>query len=89
MKHKAPKPISIVVVPVAWVCGHLFGIHHTHGHRIVVGFVVMFVGVIISKAAIMFDGIIIHYVMDAAGYGIHGIGLAPTLEYIISTKLEE
>ena len=49
----------------------------------------MFVGVIISKAAIMFDGIIIHYVMDATGYGIHGIGLAPTLEYIISTKLEE
>jgi hypothetical protein len=89
MKKKAQKPVSLLVVPASFICEHLFGKNHTHGHRIIVGVVIMLVGVTISKGAMMFEGIIVHYLMDAVGYGIHGIGLAPTLEYIIATKLEE
>jgi len=70
-----------------WICYHLLGQHHTVGHRVFVGILVMFVGVYTSK--IHFEYIVFHYAVDCVGYAIHGIGAIPIVEYLIDTHQKD
>lgn len=74
-----------------FVCDHLFGEDHTHRHRMVCGFVVMWVGVIVASFASDFHvehvksvadcGVVAcHYGLDVLGYFIHGAGAVPFVE---------
>lgn len=66
------------------ICVHLIGKHHTKKHQQITGAAVMFTGVIIAKSAV--HGSVIEAVFfDVVGYAIHGIGLIPFVETIIST----
>ena len=60
------------------ICDHLLDNKHTDKHRMAVGGMIIFVGVLISKIHVEF--IIIHYFLDGIGYAIHGIGLTPFIE---------
>ena len=65
-----------------WICEHIMGKEHTHAHRIIVGIVIMFLGVITSKLGTA--SVILHYIADCAGYFIHGVGAIPIVEYLIA-----
>ncbi len=60
------------------VCDHLLNEHHTDTHRMTIGVIIIGLGVSISKIHVEF--IVIHYIFDAVGYAIHGIGLVPFIE---------
>lgn len=64
------------------ICNHIIGKEHKIQHRITVGTAIMMIGVLISKSGGGISLIIIHYLFDAIGYGLHGIGLIPWIEYI-------
>lgn len=66
--------------PVKLVCDHLFGETHTHSHRMVVGAGLVIVGVSVAK--IHTESFILHMVVDAFGYGIHGLGVTPFLSHL-------
>lgn len=85
MKDKTKRLIDLLNFPKVF-CRHLMGEEHTHWHHMAVGFVVMVLGVIVSKAGVLLDthSIIIHYGGDVLGYGIHGIGLTPFIEFLSS-----
>lgn len=64
------------------ICNHIIGKEHKIQHRITVGTVIMMIGVLISKGGGGISLVIVHYLSDAIGYGLHGIGLIPWIEYI-------
>lgn len=66
------------------VCEHLVGEEHSKTHRFTVGVVIMSMGVGITKAVFIFDPAFIHFIGDVLGYGFHGIGAIPFVEYLIS-----
>jgi hypothetical protein len=96
-----PKPSEIKetleekIVRIAYlprlICIHLIGEHHTHGHRMIVGTVFIFIGVIIAKGSAMIGhSLPLHIAGDALGYAIHGMGFVPFGEYVIlKGKTEE
>ncbi len=63
------------------IASHLFGEHHGHRHKMFVGVIVGYVGVLIAHSAHLFPLMIIQLFVDLVGYGIHGIGAAPFIEY--------
>lgn len=65
------------------ICDHLLNHDHTHAHRMVVGVMVMSVGVCIAKAAGHHEIELVAYLGDGIGYGIHGLGLTPFVEYLL------
>jgi len=65
-----------------YVCTHLLGEHHSEGHRMVVGVLVMIFGVTVSKAFATSPSLILHYGADTLGYAIHGIGAIPFVERV-------
>jgi type II secretory pathway predicted ATPase ExeA len=76
------------------LCELAFGPNHSVYHRLAAGSVIMATGVCIAKApgAIDIHLVTLHYVADAVGYAIHGIGLTPFLDHIIKSfekKAEE
>ncbi len=64
------------------VCSLLFGKHHKASHRMVVGFIVAAGGVYLAKYTGHFESELVHYLGDGVGYGLHGMGLVPFIEYI-------
>lgn len=66
------------------ISGHLFGERHTEKHRMYVGVLVIFAGVAISKFPL--GGFIVHYLCDAVGYGVHGVGLIPFVDALTRKK---
>lgn len=64
------------------ICNHIIGKEHKIQHRITVGTIIMMIGVLISKGGGGISIVIVHYLFDAIGYGLHGIGLIPWIEYI-------
>lgn len=62
---------------------HLCGSQYSSRHKFMTGTFVMFIGVFVAKSAIFFEIHIIHYVLDAAGYLLHGIGAIPYAEHVI------
>lgn len=69
--------------PARPVCDALLGKKHTHIHRMMVGTVVMGTGVLIAKYTGHSEYEVIAYLGDAVGYGIHGLGLTPFLEFLM------
>lgn len=70
------------------VCHALLGKEHTHAHRMMVGTLVMSIGVLIAKSAGHVELAAVAFIGDAIDYGIHGLGLTPFLEFIISNFAE-
>ena len=70
------------------MCHALLGKEHTHAHRMMVGTIVMSVGVLIAKTAGHVEYAAIAFIGDAIGYGVHGLGLTPFLEFVISKFAE-
>ena len=66
------------------VCDHLVGENHSLWHRRIAGTVVMSVGVVIAQNAHHFW--FLWWVVDCAGYLLHGIGAIPFVEPIIKDK---
>jgi hypothetical protein len=64
------------------VCDHLFSKSHTEVHRIGIGFIIMGMGVFVSKIPTSIHAI--HFLLDGIGYGIHGIGIAPIIDKLAS-----
>lgn len=84
--------INIVIKkinPTRPICNALFDKEHSHRHRMLVGAIVMGVGVVIAKSAGHHELQLIAYVGDVIGYGVHGLGLTPYIEYIIDTLVED
>jgi hypothetical protein len=79
MKNKLFYVLMLINVPQR-VCDHLVGENHTTSHRVFVGVIVMFVGVIFSK--IHTEIYVINIVVDSTGYLLHGIGAVPIVEHI-------
>lgn len=65
------------------MCNHLIGKKHPVSHRMTVGVVLITIGVIITKIALLFEGVYVHAIADGLGYLIHGIGSVPIIQYII------
>lgn len=63
------------------ICNHIVGENHSDGHRICCGILVVFFGVWFSKLGVNMNWAI-HYLTDASGYLIHGIGSIPILDYL-------
>lgn len=53
------------------------------------GIGIMCVGVGFTQVVLVFDFHIIHALGDVVGYGIHGIGGIPFVEYVISKFKDE
>lgn len=69
------------------ICHKLIGPQHSTGQRIIVGSVIMCGGVVIAKFGAHFPpDAILHYVMDVAGYFIHGLGAVPLIEWLVVTE---
>ena len=63
------------------VCDHLVGEGHTERHRMITGVFIVIVGVGISKIPTTIT--IIHFLLDAVGYGVHGLGCIPFIDRFI------
>ena len=74
--------------PARPVCDALLGKKHTHGHRMLVGAVVMGTGVMIAKYTGHSEYEVVAYVGDAVGYGVHGLGLTPFVEFLLEKFAE-
>lgn len=70
------------------ICALLLGKHHAHTHRMAVGLAVMSVGVMIAKCEHYFEAVVVKFILDGMGYGIHGIGLTPFIE-LLSERTQE
>lgn len=65
------------------LCQACLGHNHSHGHRMLAGLVVMAVGVAIAKAGAEYNAFAVHYVTDAVGFAVHGLGAVPFLEWLL------
>lgn len=65
-----------------WICNHLVGKEHTHGHRIFVGSIIMVIGLWIGDVFVPPIHIL---ALITKGFGgiVDGIGLVPIIEYAI------
>lgn len=71
------------------ICDHVVGEHHTRGHRMFVGTIIIMCGVIIAKIGVFIPGgFVIHLATDAIGYLIHGIGAIPFVESVAKGGLK-
>lgn len=80
MKHKVnlldkinlPKKLAL----------HIFGQNHTHGHKITIGVLIMWAGVYLVRFISDVPLPLMHMLADVIGYGIHGVGLSPYIDYL-------
>lgn len=85
MKLKILRVVKVANLPRE-LCHHLIGEHHTTAHRMWVGLAVMAGGVFLAKSADMVP----HYVgvfVDLTGYGIHALGAAPYIEWLMEEEV--
>lgn len=81
--------IRLVIIRINVVrplCDSLVGENHTFKHRAGVGIIVMLLGVLIAKTFGHHEIQAVAVIADAVGYGLHGVGLIPFAEAIISQK---
>lgn len=64
------------------VCDHLIGEEHTQRHRMITGLIIIVLGVGISKIPTSIH--VIHWMADAVGYGVHGLGCVPFIERFLA-----
>ena len=65
------------------ICTHLLSENHTPHHRMLVGTAVMTAGVTVAKVFGHSDLMLIAYIGDAVGYGIHALGMTPFIEHLL------
>lgn len=65
------------------VCDHLVGENHTQRHRMITGVIIVVAGVAISKIPTTIHTL--HFLFDAVGYGVHGLGCVPFIERFLSS----
>lgn len=68
------------------ICHRLIGGHHTPGHRMAVGLVIMIGGVAVAKSAHAAEYVIIQGGLDLLGYAIHGLGAVPFIEWLLEEE---
>lgn len=61
------------------ICNHVMGKNHSINHRVVVGIIFIYSGVLIAG---FFQSGILHIIFDGVGYCVHGIGSIPLVEKI-------
>ncbi len=66
------------------ICSAVLGRNHGYGSRIIVGIVVGVSGVAVAKFFGHSPNVYVEYAGDAIGYGLHGMGLTPILEYLVN-----
>lgn len=67
------------------ISNNLVGENHTHVHRMMVGSAIMILGVLVAFSATG-THVVIHIFLDMLGYGIHGIGAVPFVDYFITAS---
>jgi hypothetical protein len=68
------------------LCQFALGHDHSARHRLGAGLVIMGVGVFIAKVGGDVHVYGLHYVLDLAGYLVHGIGAVPFVDYLVATE---
>jgi hypothetical protein len=66
------------------VAHHLVGEDCTITHRLIVGGLIIFVGMVIT--IIPAEHTVLHLTRDAVGYSLHGLGLHPFIEKFTKTE---
>lgn len=66
------------------LCNHLLGEGHSHRHRMIVGILTMFIGVVVAKVGS--PTLILHCITETLGFGLHAIGAIPFIEYVNTNK---
>lgn len=84
MRHLPPVVPPLLDLPRA-LCNHLIGEHHTLGHRMFVGVIVMVCGVGVAHTATVLPEAA-GFVADLTGYLIHGIGATPFVEAMMLAR---
>ncbi len=74
--------IAVRVNVIRPLCSMMFGKNHSVLSRMAAGVVIATTGVIIAKYFGHSHEPIIAYVGDGVGYGLHGLGLTPFIEYL-------
>ena len=82
------RAIHFVNIP-RHICRALIGEHHTHGHRMVAGAVLMTLGVTVSHVAGGTGILLVVYAGDLLGYAIHGIGVVPFLDFLLEEASQD
>lgn len=70
------------------IASHLIGKRHSTAHHMAVGLAVMMAGVGIAHLGSAVESFFIRVWLDIVGWGIHGLGLTPYLESVISAFAE-
>lgn len=60
------------------ICNHMLGEKHSFGHRLVWSSIFMIAGVLV--AGIEVETKAIHVLLDALGYGMHGVAMTPIID---------
>lgn len=68
------------------ITNHLVGEDHSPRHQKITGLFIIMFGVAISKLSLLLNTHVVHFIGDAVGYAIHGIGLIPFAKDIEHTK---
>lgn len=68
---------------VGIVCDHVLSENHSHLHRVVAGVLVAMVGVLIAHNLGHSHNQAIAVAGDGVGYTLHGLGIAPILDWLI------
>jgi hypothetical protein len=64
------------------ICSHMLNEKHTYTHRMSVGASIMLVGVLVVQAFSTVETYFLHVLSEVIGYGLHGLGLTPFIDYI-------
>jgi hypothetical protein len=84
MYSKRVKPLLKINLS-QYICNHLLGKEHTHGHRIIVGLVIMIAGLTFSDGLVSVVSSIrfLEFLIRGIGGVIDGVGAVPIIEYVI------
>lgn len=74
---------------IAHLCKMCLGEEHPPIIRYCAGGVIMLAGVLVAKEGGQIHAYHFHYIADVLGYGIHGIGAVPFVEWLIEFEREE
>lgn len=66
------------------ICSALLGRQHSYRSRMLMGVMVGLSGVVVAKYFGHSTSQYVGYVGDAVGYGLHGMGLTPIIEYLVN-----
>lgn len=80
--ERIASPVRLILVRVNVIrpiCSVVLGKNHSILHRMVAGFLMAAVGVFVAKHGASWVN---EYLADGVGYGLHGVGLVPFIEYL-------